>query len=132
MGQIFETTHDQMNNGRWDNPRAFGDHIDHTNWQTTCSGKVKRTGERFSWYSRDDLMEKIELPSCRQYKPGDFLAVRPLNPERIIDEDDDDDNWADRGGPRCGRSRPADGNHNDNGQSDEDTQGGEKGTWKGK
>jgi len=89
---MFDKTRDQMNNWRWDNPRAFGDQVDRSNPQTTSSGKVKRTGERFSWYSSDDLRAKIEPPSCRQYKPGDFLAVRPLNWDEIIDEDDDDDN----------------------------------------
>ena len=132
MGQMFDKTRDQMNNWRWDNPRAFGDQVDRSNPQTTSSGKVKRTGERFSWYGSDDLRAKIEPPSCRQYKPGDFLAVRPLNWDEIIDEDDDDDNWADPGAPSGGRSRPGDGNDNDDGESEEDTQGGEKGTGKGK
>jgi hypothetical protein len=129
---MFDKTRDQMKNWRWDNPRAFGDQVDHSNPQTTSSGKVIRTCERFSWYGRDDLRAKIEPPSCRQYKPGDFLAVRPLNWDEIIDEDDDDDNWADPGAPSGGRSRPGDGNDNDNGESEEDTQGGEKGTGKGK
>jgi len=121
-----------MNNWRWDNPRAFGDQVDRSNPQTTRSGKVKRTGERFSWYGSDDLRAKIEPPSCRQYKPGDFLAVRPLNWDEIIDEDDDDDNWVDPGAPSGGRSRPSDGNDNDDSEGEEDTQGGEKGTGKGK
>jgi len=132
MGQMFDKTRDQMNNWRWDNPRAFGDQVDRCNLQTTSSGKVKRTSDRFSWYGGDDPRAKIERPSCRQYKPGDFLAVGPLNRDEIIDEDDDDDNWADPGAPSGGRSRPGDGNDNDNGESEEDTQGGEKGTGKGK
>jgi hypothetical protein len=132
MGQMFDKTRDQMNNWRWDNPRAFGDQVDRSNPQTTSSGKVKRTGERFSWYGSDDLRAKIEPPSCRQYKPGDFLAVRPLNWDEIIDEDDDDENWADPGAPSGGRSRPGDDNDNDDGEGEEDTQGGEKGTGKGK
>jgi len=121
-----------MNNWRWDNPRAFGDQVDRSNPQTTSSGKVKRTGERFSWYGSDDLRAKIEPRSCWQYKPGDFLAVRPLNWDEIIDEDEDDDNWADPGAPSGRRSRPGDGNDNDDGESEEDTQGGETGTGKGK
>jgi hypothetical protein len=28
MGQMFDTTHDQMNNWRWDNPHAFGVQVD--------------------------------------------------------------------------------------------------------
>jgi len=28
MGQLFDTTRNQMNNWRWDNPRAFGDRVD--------------------------------------------------------------------------------------------------------
>jgi len=132
MGQMFDKTRDQMNNWRWDNPRAFGDQVDRSNPQTTSSEKVKHTCERFSWYGSDDLGAKIEPPSCRQYKPGDFLVVRPPNWDEIIDEDDDDDNWADPGAPSGGRSCPGDGNDNDNGESEEDMQGGEKGTGKGK
>ena len=95
-------------------------------------GKIKRNGEHFSWYGRDDLRAKIEPPCCRQYKPGDFLAVKPLNWDEIFDEDDDDENWADPGAPRGGRSRPGDVNDNDNAEGEEDMQGSEKGTGKGK
>jgi len=42
MGQMFDKTHDQMNNWRWDNPRGFGDKVDLSNSQTTSLGKVKR------------------------------------------------------------------------------------------
>ena len=83
-----------------------------------------------SWYGSDDPKAKIELPSCQQYKPGDFLAIRPLNWDEIIDEDDDDENWADPGVLSGGRSRPSDDNDNDDGEAEEDTQGGEKGTGK--
>jgi len=132
MGPMFDKTRDQMNNWRWDNPHAFGDQVDRSNVQKTSSGKVKRTGERCSWYGSDDLRAKIEPPSCRQYKPGDFLAVRPLNWDEIIEEDDDDENWADPGAPSGGLHRPGDDNDNDDGEGEEDTQGGEKGTGKGK
>jgi len=44
MGQMFDKTRDQMNNWRWDNPRAFGDQVNRSNPQATSSGKVKRTG----------------------------------------------------------------------------------------
>jgi len=132
MGQMFDKTHDQMINWRWDNPHAIGDQVDRSNPQRTSSGKVTRTSERFSWYGSDDLRAKIEAPSCRQYKSGDFLAVRPLNWDEIIDEDDDDDNWADRGLPSGGRSRPSDGNDDDDSEGEEDTQSGENGTGKGK
>ena len=74
MGQMFEKTRAQMNNWRWDNPLAFGDHVDRSNPQTTSSGKVKRTGKRFSWYSSDDLRAKIEprgLPAVQARRlPG--------------------------------------------------------------
>jgi len=132
MGQMFDKTRDQMNNWRWDNPHAFRDQVDRSNPLTTSSSKVKCTGERFSWYGSDDFTAKIEPPGCRQYKPGDFLAIRPLNWDEIIDDDDDDENWADPGAPSGGRSRPGDGNDNDNGDGEEDTQGGENGTGKGK
>jgi len=78
MGQMFDKTRNQMNNCRWDNPRAFGDQASRSNHQTTSEGNVKRTCERFSWYGSDDLRAKIEPPSCWQYKPGGILAVRPL------------------------------------------------------
>jgi len=132
MGQMFDKTRDQMNNWRWDNPHAFGDLVDRSNPQTTSWGKVKHTGERFSWYGSDDLTAKIEPPSCQQYKPGEFLAVRPLNWDVLIDWDDDDENWADPGAPSGGRSRPGDHNDNDDGEGEEDTQGCEKGPGNGK
>jgi len=132
MGQMFVKTRDQMNNWRLDNPHAFGDQVDRSNPQTTSSGKVQRTGELFALYGSDDLRAKIEPPSCRQYKPGNFLGVRPLNWDGIIDKDDDDENWADPGAPSSGKSRPGNGNDNDNGEGEEDTQGGEKGTGKRK
>ena len=133
MGQMFDKTCDQMNNWRWDNTHAFGDRVDWSDLQTTSLGMVKRTGEGFAWYSSDDLRAKIEPPSYRRYEPGDFLAVRPLNWDQIIDEDDDDDNWADPGAPGGGRSHPGDDNDNDDCEGEEDMQGSEKGTgkWKG-
>jgi hypothetical protein len=130
MGQMFDKTCDKMNNWRWDNPRALGDQVGRSNPQTTGSGKVKRTGEGFSWYGSDDLRGKIEPPSCGQYKPGDFLAVRPLIRDEIIEEDDDADNWTDPCAPMGGRNRPSDGNDNEDRKSYEDTQGGEQGTGK--
>jgi len=131
MGQMFHKTPDQMNNWWWDNPRAFGDQVDHSNPQTTISGKVKRTGESFSWDGSDDLRAKFEPSSGRQYKPGDFLAVRPLNWDEIIEEDDDDDNWADPGAPSGGRSSLSDGTDNHDSEGEETTQGGENWTGKG-
>jgi hypothetical protein len=95
-------------------------------------GTVECTSEHFSWYGSDDPRAKIEPPSCRQYKPDDLLAFRPLNLDGIIDEDDDDENWAVPRAPSSGRSRPGDGNDNHNGECEEDTQGGKKGTGKGK
>jgi len=89
---MFDKTRDQMNNRRWENPRPFGDQVDHYNPQTTSSGKVKHIGERFSWNGSDDLRAQIQPPSWWQSKPGDFLAVRPLNWDDIIHEDDDDEN----------------------------------------
>jgi len=64
MGQMIHKTRNLMNNWRWDNPRAFGDQVDLSNPQTTSSGKIKRTGDCFSWYSSEDLRAKIEPPSC--------------------------------------------------------------------
>ena len=82
-------------------------------------------------YGSDDLWAKIEPPHYRQYKPGDFLAVRPLNWDEIIDKDDVDENWADPGALTGGWSHPADDNDNDDGEGEEDTLVGEKLTGKG-
>jgi hypothetical protein len=60
------------------------------------------------------------------------LAVRPLNWDEIVDEDDDGENRADPRAPSGGRSHPGDDIDNDDGEGEEDTQGGEKGTGKGK
>src|SRR5882757_6217416 len=49
MGQMFDTTRDEMYNWRWDNPHAFGDQVDRSNPQPTSSGKVQSTGVRLSW-----------------------------------------------------------------------------------
>jgi hypothetical protein len=128
MGQMFDKTRDQMNSWRWDDTRAFGDQVDRSNPQPTSLGKVECSGERFSCYGRDDLSAKIHPPSCPQYKPGDFMAIRLLNWHAIINEDDDHDNWADPRAPSGGRSRPSHGNDNDDSEGEEDTQSGENGT----
>jgi len=132
MGQMFDTTRDQMNNCMWDNPPAFGYEVNRSNPQKTNPGTVQFHCERFSWYCSEDIRARIDLPSCRQYEPGEFLAVRPLNWDEIIDEDDDDENWVDPGAPSSGRCHPGHDNDNVNGEGEEDTQGGEKGTGKGK
>jgi hypothetical protein len=132
MRQMFHKTCNQMNNRRWDNLCAFGDQVDHSNLQTNSPGNVKPTSKRFSWYGSGDVRAMIEPPSCRQYKPGDILAVRPLNWDEIIDQDDDDENWANPRAQSGGRSRPSDGNENDDGKGEEDAQGGENWTKKGK
>jgi hypothetical protein len=96
-------------------------------------GIDERPGERFSWYGCNDLRAKIESPSGCQYKAGNFLAGRPLNWDETIDENDDDENWANPGLPSIRRSCSGDGNYNDNGKCEEDMQGSEIGTgkWKG-
>ena len=50
----------------------------------------------------------------------------------IIDEDDDDENWADPGAPSGGRSCPGDGNENDDGKGEDDMQGCGKGQGQGR
>jgi hypothetical protein len=133
IGPMFDKTRGQMSSWRWDNPRDFGDQVDRSNPQTIRLGKVERSGERFSWYRSEDLRAKIELPSCWLYKPGYFMAMRPLNWDEIIDQDDNDENWADPAVPSHRKSCPCNGNDNDNSEGEEeDTQGGEKGTGKGK
>jgi hypothetical protein len=118
---MFDKTHDLMNNWRWGKPRAFRDQVDRSNTQISSLGKFEDTGERFSWYGSDDLRAKIVPPSCQQYKPGDFLAVGPLNWDEIIDEDDDDENWVDPSAPSGGRSHPSNGNDKNDGEGEEDT-----------
>jgi hypothetical protein len=121
-----------MNNWRWANPRAFRDQVDHSNSQTTRLGNIQCTSEHFSWYGSDDPRAKIEPPSCRLFKPGNLLAVTPLNWDKIIGKDDDNDSWAEPGAPSSGRSHPGNGNDKHNVKGEEDTQGGEKGTGKWK
>jgi len=121
---MFDKTRDQLNNWRWDNPHALGDQVNRSNPQKSSPGKVNRIGERFSWYSSNDRGATIEPPSCRQYKRGKFKAVRPLNRDQIIDEDDDDENCADPGAPRGGWSRAGDCNDNHDGEGEEDKEGG--------
>jgi len=128
MGPMSDNTCNQMNDSRWDNPHAFWDPIDHSNLRTTSSGKVKRTSEHFSRYGSDDLWAKIEPPSFQQYKPGDFLAVRPLNWDEIMDEDDVDENWADPRASSVGRRHHRDANDNDDSEGDEDMQASERRT----
>jgi hypothetical protein len=142
MGQIFDKTRDPMNNWRRYNPRAFRVQVEVSNPQATSSGMGMRTSDSFSSYGRDDLRAKIEPPSCRQYKPGDFLAVKQQNWDEIIDEGDAEYNWADPRPLLGGRSRTSNGNDNDDGEGEDGTQGSEKGsgngkgtkdsTWKGK
>jgi len=62
----------------------------------------------------------IEPPSCQQSRPGDFLAIGLLNCDEILDKDDDDENWADPGSQSGGRSRPSDGNNNDDVEGEEE------------
>jgi len=125
---MFHATRNQINEWRWGNPRAFPEDVDRSNLQTTNSEQVKCTSEHFSWYGHYHLWANIEPPSCWQYKPGDFLAVGPLNWDEIIDDDDDDENWADPGVPSSARSYPGDGIDNDDGKGVEDMQGSDKGT----
>jgi hypothetical protein len=121
-----------MNNWKWDNPCALGDQVDSCTPQTTSVEKVDRTGARFCWYGRDDLRPKIEPPSCQQYKPGHFLALRPLDWDEIMNEVDGDENWANRAAPSGGRCCPSEGNDHYDREGEEDTLGGEKGPGKEK
>jgi len=59
------------------------------------------------------------------------MAIWPLNWQVIIDNDDDDENWADSRAPSGWRSRLSDGIGNDNGEGEDDTQAHRKGTRKG-
>jgi len=113
-------------------PNAFGDQVDHSNAETTRLVKVKCTSEELSWYSSDILWAKIKPPSRGQYKPDDFLEVKPLNFNAKMDEDDDDENWADPQVPTGRRSHPSDSNGNDDSEVLEVMHHGLKGIGKGK
>jgi len=126
MGQMFDETHDQMTNWWWGDAFAFGDQVDCYNPLSTRSRKDQRTREHFSWYGRDDRRANIEPPSCGDCRLDNFLIIRPLNCDEIIDKDDDDETLADPGALSGGRSHRGDGNDNDDGEGEEDTQGGEK------
>jgi hypothetical protein len=128
VGQI----HNQINNWRWDNPRALGDHVVHSNPKTTTLGMVKLLSKRFTLYSSNDLRANIKPPRYPQYKPVNFLAIRPLNWDEIINDNDEDAKWADPGAPSSGRSHLSDENDNDNGEGEHNTQGGEIRTGKEK
>jgi hypothetical protein len=72
-------------------------------------------------------------PNCRQYNPGDFRDIGPLNWNEIVDEDDDnDENWADPGALSGALSLPSDGKDNDDSKGAEDTQGSDKETAESK
>ena len=90
----------------------------------------KCTTVRVSWYCHEDLRAVIEPSSCREYKQGDFLALRPLNLDETIHKNDDDENSMDPRAPCGGRSRHRDANDNNNCEGEEDTHGGVKGTGK--
>jgi len=49
VGQMLDKTHDQITNWRWDNPRAYGDHVDCCNPWTTSLRKVKCTSKQICW-----------------------------------------------------------------------------------
>ena len=132
MGQMFDKTHHQMDNWRWDDLHAFGDQVDLSNQSTTSLGMFKRTGERYSWYGSDDLRAMIEPPGCWQYMPSNFLAIGLLNSHEIINKDEDDQNWAHLTAPSGGRTHSSNGNDNDDGKGEKDMQGSEKGTRKEK
>jgi len=77
-------------------------------------------------------MAMNEPPSYWQYKPGDFLAVSPLNQDEIIDDNDDYGNWVNPESPNGWRCRPRDGSDNADGQGDVDTQRSDKELGKGR
>jgi hypothetical protein len=91
-----------------------------------------RTRELFSWYSSEHSSPMIEPPSCRQYKPADFLHVRPLNCDDIINVNDTDDNWADPVGASARLICAGDSSDNDDSDGEEDTQSCDKGIGKEK
>jgi hypothetical protein len=129
---MFDKPWDQINNLSWDKPHVFGYEVHFSKPQTSSSGKFKCTGEHFSWYGSNGSRAMVEPPSCQQYKPGDFLPVRPMNCDEILDEDNDGENWAAPEAPSGLRSCRSDGNDNDHSEYEEHTDEGANGTGKEK
>jgi hypothetical protein len=88
MGHIFATTSSQMNNWGWDNPGAFMDEVASFYPPKTISGKAKPHGDSFYLSGCDYPRAKSEESCCQQYKPSDVLAIKPLNWDEIIDDND--------------------------------------------
>lgn len=61
-----------------------------------------------------------------------MLDIRPLNWDEIIEEDDDNENWADRGSLGDRSTHPGDENHHHDGKGQVNKQGGVQWTRKGK
>jgi hypothetical protein len=83
-------------------------------------------------YGSHGLRAKIEPPSSREYKPADFLGVRPLNWDEIINENQDGENWAHPGALSIEWGSPGNDNQNDNGASEEVLEGSVTRTGRGK
>jgi len=132
MWQMFDKTCNKMINRRWEKPRAFGDQVDRSNPQKTSSGKFMYTGEHSSWYRINDFSTKVEGPCCQQSKPGDILAVGPLDWDEIIEEDYDNENGVGPGPWNHGRSGGRDDKVNDGSERKVDRQCSQKGSRKGK
>jgi len=131
MSRMFDNICDRMNNSRLDNHCAFADQVDHIEVQTTCWGKVELTSEHDLWKGSDDLEANSALRSLHQSNPENFHQVRPVNWDELLIKDGDDENWGDTGAPSGGRGRHGDGNDNDDGAGEVDTNGGEKEMGKG-
>ena len=76
--------------------------------------------------------QRLSLQAAGSRSQANFLAIRPQNWDEIFDEADNDENWADPRAPSGRWICPSDGNHNDNGEGEEDMQGSQKGTGKEK
>jgi hypothetical protein len=132
MGKMFNISRHELNNWRWDRPSALGDEVIRSNPQKTRLVKLNLAGEHFSSYGSGELMATVEQPACRLCKRGDFFAIRRLNRDQAIANDDDDENCGGPEMPSCVLSHPGHKDGNDDGNGEEGMPGGVTGTRNGR
>jgi len=132
MWQMFNTTRDQTRISSWDNPCAVSDLVDCSTPENTSFRYIQWSGKCVSCYGTNYLQPMIESPRCRQHKQDEYVAIRPLNRNEIIDVDDEIVEGADPGALSWLRSFLGNANGNDHSAGEEDKLGSEKRIWLGK
>lgn len=97
---------------------GFGDHVDSSKTQILRSPKVQPMSQHVSRDGSDNLSAMIELGTCQQYKPGEFLAVGSQKWNEVLDKDNDHVNWADHSSSSIGRISSGNGIDNHDGKAD--------------